>query len=221
MLDAMRLGRRLITGLGTAILLPLPAVGAADVSLVWTSTTGTGIPGSSAIDAQAGDLLTAELHVTPGPEGLSAIGLSLQFDADGGDELDLVSASELCTPGSCAGLQPLTTLALATVDSEPGSPGIVESYEAASLSNGPVAGTLTLGSVVVKVTSNVATDGDDVAFVLRPGVDGLLDNANATTDATFGSAAVNVPEPTLLMMIGVGAPMLGWLAGRRERARER
>jgi hypothetical protein len=75
------------------------AQAAIKVDVVWISTTGAGTPGGPSIDAAPGDQLVAEIRITPDGGGLAAYAISLEFDTDLGDELDLVSATEFL-PGT-------------------------------------------------------------------------------------------------------------------------
>jgi hypothetical protein len=66
-------------------------------SLVWSSTTGTGIVGTNAIDVSAGDVLTLQIRLTT-DQTLGGHGVSLNFDTDLGNELNFFAAGNGCSP---------------------------------------------------------------------------------------------------------------------------
>lgn len=189
---------RRVLGLGLLLavaLPPDPAVSAPEVDLVWVDTTGSGTPGASDIQAAPGDEITLQIQLTAGPEGISSYGVSLLFDEDGWDELDLVSAAELLPAGFDFNV---TTDPGALVESDETTVGQVFTFEAVAEGDGPVAATFVAGEVVFLVTGSVAEDGDDVASgFFNPGVDAIFDNTGTDQSgaATLGTAAV--PEPSV------------------------
>jgi len=202
----------------------LPAVGHAfvKVELVWTATTGSGIPGSRTISASPGDQITGQIRITPDASGVLGYGVSLGFDSDLGNELNLISATENLPPGMEFNL---TSGVGSTLESTPTSPGGVFFYEAVCLScDGPTT-SFVAGTVTFQVTANVANDGADVRTGEFDGADGLSNNAllpiespvylNATVNAT----PLAVPAvPHLGIFATSVALLLGglvWL-GRRQ-----
>jgi hypothetical protein len=69
------------------------------VGLVWTATTGAGTPGGNTITAAPGDQLTGEIRITPDADGVLAYSVSLLFDHDLKDELNLINITENLPPG--------------------------------------------------------------------------------------------------------------------------
>ena len=57
-------------------------------SLVWTGTSGTGVTGTNSIFADPGDILTLQIRMTT-DQTLGGHGVSLNFDTDLGNELNL------------------------------------------------------------------------------------------------------------------------------------
>ena len=58
--------------------------------IVWKHTTGEGVPGGPTIDAVNGDVLTAGVTLSSGPNGLDAYDVSVLFDELFDDELDRI-----------------------------------------------------------------------------------------------------------------------------------
>jgi len=211
----------MLGGLVCMLALPREATAITIVDLVWTATTGSGVTGSSSIDAANGDTLTAEIRVTADAAGIDAIALSLRFDASFDDELNLISATETCTVATCGGMTPITAGVLGTVESTLASAGSVLTMEAGTFGTGPSSTTFTLGSVVFQV-NNLADDGVDVVGFFNLPIDGVVDNAqNYSAAAIFNGASV-IPEPGtgLLVMNGLlGLAYRQWRHGREARGR--
>ena len=166
------------------------APAATAVGVVWTSTTGAGTPGGSSIDAAPGDQLVAQIRITPDGGGLAAYAVSLEFDTDLGDELDLVSVTEFL-PGSMEFA--ITPGVDSTQESTGAQKGYVYTYEAVTLTiPGPSGGTVVAGEVTFNVTPNVMSDGVDVlAGTFNINADGVGNNSNAIVSPVFSGAAVN------------------------------
>ncbi len=202
-------GVRRAVGLGVLSLVLASVVGASAAratpifELVFVSTTGAGMPGTDSISAAPGDILTAELRLTAGAEGVSSYAISLEFDADLLNELDLVSVSELLPAGFAFALTP-DALAL-EVDSSATTAGRLYSFEAFALGEGPVSSTFAVGVIEFRVGAAVAADGTDLAIgFFHVGVDGIFDNAggDAGSRAVLGSGSVNpVPEPRMVQLV--------------------
>lgn len=171
--------------------------------LVFVSTTGQGTPGATSISAAPGDLLVAELRLTAGPEGVSSYAISLEFDADLRDELDVVSFEELLPIGFSSALTP-DELAL-VLDSTPDRAGLLYTFEAATLGVGPVSRTFSIGSIEFRVGAGVLVDGPDLRLgFFNTGVDGIFDNEGRDLGAAavLETATVNaVPEPHGLLLV--------------------
>lgn len=140
--------------------------------------------------------------MTADAAGVCCAAISVEFDQDLGDELDLVSATEAFFP-----LSPLTFGIEGSQESQAGQSGLLLTFEGFSATAGPVATTFTLATVVFQVTANVATDGADVfTGALNAGFDAVANNASAdvTASVVFGDAAVDA-RGTPALVPGLGA----------------
>jgi len=184
-------------------------------SLVWSSTTGTGIVGSDTIFADAGDVLTLQIRLT-NDQGVGGHGVSLNFDTDLGNELNFFAAGSGCHPAGCTGGgwewagSTYGTTAMASQyarinngmgpgsagppndvnrDSTGAVTGRINTYESGVLS-GPLFlpnGTSVVGTARFVATGNVITDGADLFLGLfNTGVDEVLNNLNLPIGTTAG-----------------------------------
>jgi hypothetical protein len=203
----------LLTGLVLA-LAPAAALATPIVSIVWTATTGSGATGSNVIEARPGDLLTAQVRLSPDSTGVSSYGISLRFDTDLADELDLLGAVEFLPPGFSF---VLSTGVASTQESELFREGHVFTCEAVAAGNGPTGGTFSICQLDFRVTANVVTDGADLfTGLFNSGVDGIFDNAGNPLSPDFATASVVVPEPgtAALLLLGLAALRPGRRRGR-------
>jgi len=195
------------------------------IDLIWSATTGFGTPGSDQIEALAGDLLTLDVWATTtGPEGLSGVGLSLRFDEDGKNELDLVSAMTISQPYWSLLADP-GNYPLLNFESEAGQAGQVASFLVGTLDPGPVDTTFLLGQAVFEVNPSVQADGVDVRGSMATSLDGAFDNLNAPVALlSLGAAGVRgpVPEPSTGQLLLLGLVVLAVretrLGSRTERS---
>jgi len=164
--------------------------------------------GNPTVQAAPGDTLKMEVHlINFVPLTLAAF--SLRFDSDGQNELDIISANlwtgvPLAGGDSFAPVQPLTSV------ESTGTAGSIQSFNGVTSNFGlprtlPVPSSpvnccsYVMGTVTWRVTSNVASDGDDVtAGLFNAGVDAFADaQVNQITDLEFRSAIVDaVTGPT-------------------------
>ena len=196
----------------------------ATIDLIWR---GDGDSTLVLTSSAASSVVTLDIFLRA-DEMMSIAAISLQFDADGANELDSVAAISWHGVRTFMGARfdPLYTVSLQT-ESGTGDPaGLISSYSAAVTNpvKPPPAGTYHIGTAVFHVTANAATDGADIISGLFAGVDFI---ANATGDVSgglniksqtlFGTATVNIPEPGTAALLGVG--LLGLvLAARRRRS---
>ncbi len=212
-----------------------PARAVLTIDLEWTATTGSGAIGSNTIAAEPGDELTLDIIATVDGAGVDQYSLSVEFDFDGGDELDLVETFEFsheavipCDPlieeqlgelPACFDnfgpeLVNLSQGIASETESSAGQPGLAEGFEAATTKAGPDAGPTNLsfrvGRIVFRVTENVTTDGDDIEGSLISAIDGYADNAG---NAVFPE---DLPDPALVpgfAAVDVPEPSAAVLAG--------
>ena len=198
------------------------------VEIIWTATTGSGTPGSASIDAAPGDRLTGEVRISSSDRaGVAAYGISLSFDTDLGDELQLESVVELLPVGFTHNL---TLGPEATQESTAGQQGGIRTLEALSLVPGGTGlASAVAAEVTFRVTANVATDGEDVfTGAFSPGVDavGDGDDVDITAAVVFQGASVNQLAPVPIGPPWIGPALALWLGGlgalsaRRRQARQ-
>ena len=217
--------------LGLAIASPAQAV--LTVDLVWVATTGSGTTGFSRIEAEPGDMLTLEIAIIVDEAGVEGYTLSVEFDADLGDELDFVSAEEFdnvptnaCDPIPNCLLPPkLTNLTMGigtVIESTPSQPGLVPSFEATTAANdGPASFRSPIGEIIFLVTPNVSADGIDLEGSILTAVDGYIDNDSIDIgiddlpDPAFEPGFA--PEPTTGSLGLAALATLAWLRSRRTR----
>jgi hypothetical protein len=201
----------------SAGILLAPNVWAAAVSFEWTATTGSGSPGSNFILAAPGDQVTLDILLTADASGVSSYGISMEFDNDLGNELNLLNATELLPGGFLFNLTPGVA---GTVESDASTVGRVNTFEAATFGAGPVSTTFVIGQVRFLATASLVTDGSDIfAGLFNSGIDGLFNNSGQDLGPTadFGEAGVNlVPIPASLPLLGSGLAVLGFLIRRRR-----
>ena len=216
---------------GACFLASASVANATSVNLRWSggiasagSLSGVGTS-SITIAPSATATLTLDIRINVDSAGLSSAFLSLEFDRDLKNELNILAFEELSW---VSGMMNLTQLN-AGIDStqESTGPGLgalqgqLYTFEATTLGNGPVNTTIAFGRVVFTTNhANASVDGPDVfSGVFNAGLDGVFNNPGSNIDATtvFGTASVNqVPEPTTLATLVLGLGTLA-LAGRRRK----
>jgi len=202
-------------------------------SLVWIATSGTGVTGTNNIDAAIGDVLTLEIRMQT-DQTLGGHGVSLNFDTDLGNELNLfASPGGKNFAGTTFGTTTMTSNYAEIGPVTPGNEssgatgGRINTFNAGVLT-GPLflpVGTYAVGTArfVANGALGVQPDGPDVFVGLfNTGVDDVLNNLNLAIpigSLVFGNASVNsavIPEPGTASLLGLGLVGLV-LAGRRSR----
>jgi hypothetical protein len=196
--------RGVISSLAAALVLVMASSAQAKLSieLEWTATTGDGTIGTNVIEAVRGDEITLDIIVAVDSAGVDSYSLSVAFDEDLMDELDIVETIEFahipvipCDPlieeqigefPDCVTLfgpelENLNEGIESETESTGAVAGLAEGFEASAPTLGPDAGPLDLrfrvGRIVFRVTRNVATDGDDLEGSVLSLLDGYTDNA--------------------------------------------
>jgi len=165
----------------------------------------------------AGDSFVVDVgfQLAPG-DSISSYSMSVEFDTDLLNELDVVSVFQ---PATVTGLfgGPLTTTGTpAAVDSTIGSAGSIMSFAGSTtvgsgiVNSGATSFDVIIGSITFLATSSVATDGPDAFTGFFAVGDQLTDNAGVPhTHLGFGDLSVNVvPEPTSVVLLVLGGLML-------------
>ncbi len=191
---------------------------ATSIDITFTATDGLGTVGSDTISALPGDTLSATVSLTADSAGVSSYGISLLFDTDFGDELNLISVNELLTAPFTFNVTPGCA---STQESSGAQAGNVLTCSAVTFGVGPSLATVDIMDLVFLVTANVATDGFDMETGLfNTGFDGIFDNVGGPVTPTFGQAAVDlllVPEPGTGLLVSLG--LLGFALRSRKRSR--
>jgi hypothetical protein len=166
------------------------------------------------VDANPGDTLEAILRVTADANGVSSYGLSVRFDEDGADELDLLSAVELLDATFDVDLG--GTGPVSTTESGPGTPGELLSFAAGSTGPGAVSASFDVALMTFLVTANVSGGGADLTpGFFNPGVDGLFGSGGEDLGASAVLVGASVPEPTVLTLLGLSSLALARRVARR------
>ena len=209
-------------GLGAAAVL-ISAVfafnaSATSIDITFTATDGLGTVGSNTISALPGDTLSASVSISADAAGVSSYGISMLFDTDFGDELNLISVNELLTAPFTFNVTPGCA---STQESSGAQAGNVLTCEAGTFGVGPSLATGDIMDLVFLVTANVATDGFDMETgVFNTGFDGIFDNVGGPVTPTFGQAVVDLlllPEPGTGLLVSLG--LLGFALRSRKRSR--
>ncbi|MCP5059418.1 MAG: PEP-CTERM sorting domain-containing protein [bacterium] len=177
------------------------------VELLFTTHNGGAIAPTANVNAVAGDTLEALLRVTADATGVSSYGLSVRFDADGANELDLVGAIELLDTAfniDLGGSGPLST-----TESGSGTAGELLSFAAGATGVGVVNASFVVALLSFSVTANVVPDGIDLmAGFFNTGTDGLFGSGGEALAASTIFSGASVPEPATILLLAVSAAAL-------------
>lgn len=227
-----------LAAISLALLCAQSAEAVLRVELEWVSTTGSGMPGGSYIFAEPGDRLTLDIFLVIEQPGVVGYSLSVVFDEDFGDELDLVSVTEyehvadincmpfpLCFTEFGPELMNATPgVVFAEIESTGVTAGAVEGFEADTAETlGPSDITIRVGRIVFDVTENVAQDRDLEASLLVFGLDGVAFDDETSIlppdlpDDRFVPGIASVPEPGSALLGAVSLATIAALHRRRAR----
>lgn len=217
----------LLAGFG---LLVATSASAGTVSMIWANGAGgvvSGI-GTTSVEVSTTAVATLSLDVvldidTP---NFTAGGIDIEFDTDLGNELNILSFTELGWTNAKASrsLLQITQGVVSSQESTGGAEGQVFGLEAFTLGSGPQNTTLTFARIVFTTNpANVSTDGFDVfetserdnsLFVQSDGP-GLVIELALPGPLAVNGGAPPFPEPGTLGLVGLGFGLLV-AAGRRR-----
>jgi hypothetical protein len=210
---------------------------ATSVNLRWLAaapTVGpvTGLGTNSIVLApSATATLTLDIRIAVDGGGLSSAFLSLEFDRDLQDELNILSFAELTWTGammSPSGLPKLEPFALgvATQESTGTQMGKLYTFDVTTISTAsdccPVNTTIAFGRVVF-TTNHLGFPLDDIDIfsgLFNVGIDGMFNQAGVSIGHTtaFGTARIHqIPEPGAACLLGLGLACMA-AACRRQAA---
>lgn len=190
------------------------------MNFVWTGTTGAGVLGSSTISvsSNAPETLTLDVVLDVDASGLVGLTISAKFDADFGDELNLLSVETLSWSNPKGPRSWISLGYISSQESDAGSEGqtLHLGGSSSTFPAGPLNVTLTFARLVFATNrSRIATDGADLFSFAKAPDDFGIDNLGLTILPEMGSASVNlIPEPGSSGLLALGIAVLG-LAARR------
>lgn len=192
---------------------------ATSLNLIWTGTTGVGIPGSSAISVSGTEpeTLTLDLVLNVDSSGLTLLTISAKFDEDFGDELNLLSAETLSWSNPKASGMWFGFGFISSQESGAASEGQIFHLDGGlGFGIGPQSATLTFARIIFATNPfRIASDGVDIFSFAKAPDDFGIDNLGLTTLPELGSASVNlIPEPASFALLALGVAVLG-LSARR------
>lgn len=208
------LSRATVTGL-IALLVAGAASAAPTATLIWTATTGSGITGSSTIDAALGDTLTLDIQVMP-DENVLAAGVSLDYQS-GGSTIQLFYRPEF------DGIVEEVSENIFDITFPSASAGTtVGGYAYVPNSAVTCPGPPALGNLATGFCGNGSQGSQGIADDLGGGIVGSFFATGTTTITapyTLGQAQfVVIPEPATCGLLALGLGALA-LSQRLDRCR--
>ena len=204
--------------LAASLLLIAQGSRATSIDFVWTGTSGAGSVGSSAISVSASqpETLTLDVVLDVDTFGLSLLGISIGFDPDLGDELDVISIETLSWSNPKGPGRFTAVGYVSSQESTPTREGQFISLGGFSFGAGPQNATLTFARIVFTTHPSAASsDGSDIISFFGSSDVALDSTGLFYIQPELGSAEVNViPEPVSLSLLGIGIGALA-LAFRR------
>ncbi|MEM9175353.1 MAG: thrombospondin type 3 repeat-containing protein [Myxococcota bacterium] len=170
--------------------------GAAEVMIDarWFATSGSGRAGGHVIQAESGDQLTAKIFLHADELGIGRYAVSVVFDEDGANELDLVSVTTSLPSGFDAEAIPNPA---SQVDSGPSASGAILGISAETTDDfGPAATSFEIAEIVFTVNAPI-TDDYDVRIDLIDPDDRIVSNVLAprVPNVLGGRLKVQAPIP--------------------------
>ncbi len=174
MLISLRVRDALVFVVAGLVLLASSIAGAApDILVQWRSTTGLGRVGGPLIEAAVGDRVVARVSIRADDAGISRYSVSVRFDEDLQNELDLVGVTPLLPVGFDAVMGPGL---LVSTESDLDAPGRIDRIAATTPDLfGPTATLLEIAEIEF-VVNTPRTDGYDLRVGLFELKDEILDN---------------------------------------------
>ena len=175
------------------------------VELVFVQQNGGGIAPTNSLPAVAGDTLVASLQITADAAGVSSYGVSVTFDVDGLDELELIGVTEVVNAAfdlDLGGSGPISQ-----TDSVVGTAGSILSLAAGASGPGIANATFQIALLTFAVNASVVGDGIDLLPTFQnTGVDSIFSTSGAdlTASAVLQGASVGVPEPVIGWLLALG-----------------
>jgi hypothetical protein len=201
------------------------AADATSVNLRWAGAAGSAVTGlgTSTVTVAGAATLTLDIRIAVDSSGLSAAFLSLEFDRDLRNELNVLSFEEISWTGvmmtamDTPSMSPLSSGLLTTQESSGSATGLLYTFDLTTVSTAsdccPKSTTLAFGRVVFATNpSSLTRDGGDIfAWVFNTGVDSIFNQAGGDILlTTFANA--NSSFATVNAVGGPPAPLKGLYA---------